>query len=493
MQRQPDPALQGLARCKKVLHYCAEWQQGFATMRFGYARVSTQEQDTALQIGALEAAGCERVFQEKASGGRWDRPELHRLFDHLRKGDVLVVWKLDRLSRSLKDLLLILEKLKGAGADFQSLTEAIDTATPAGRMMMQIVGSFAEFERAMLRERTRTGLDAARQEGRVGGRRPKLSPQQQKEVIDLVQSGRKTGADAARLFRVHPSTVARLLAKAGRCRDTGDYKPVLFEWYKFVGSLCFCVVHLRPDSPAYQDIPRQNYYVLVGLLNRCARLMLSNVALSHEGKFGETTAIVDRCIFESSVKIIWLCHSTSNSDEEFTRYLADGLKTELEFKARIEADIAANGGTIMPIQERMLRSIDNHIAASGLTPDGIRSAKKQRDLAAFFVAFRRAGRLSLGHAAAPDRPRPRCPLHHLRPLRRMPLLPRQLQRSRSGRRQARLHLHRRSPGRRLAEPFGGSGASPQAGRRPVAGRGSRSPAPPWRTAPPPVILCRVTV
>jgi DNA invertase Pin-like site-specific DNA recombinase len=198
------------------LHYCAEWQQGFATMRFGYARVSTQEQDTALQIGALEVAGCERVFQEKASGGRWDRPELHRLFDQLRKGDVLVVWKLDRLSRSLKDLLLILEKLKGAGADFQSLTEAIDTATPAGRMMMQIVGSFAEFERAMLRERTRTGLDAARQEGRVGGRRPKLSPQQQKEVIDLVQSGRKTGADAARLFRVHPSTVARLLAKAGQ-------------------------------------------------------------------------------------------------------------------------------------------------------------------------------------------------------------------------------------------------------------------------------------
>jgi DNA invertase Pin-like site-specific DNA recombinase len=206
----------GLAHCKKVLHYCAEWQQDFATMRFGYARVSTQEQDTALQIGALEAAGCERVFQEKASGGRWDRPELHRLFDHLRKGDVLVVWKLDRLSRSLKDLLLILEKLKGAGADFQSLTEAIDTATPAGRMMMQIVGSFAEFERAMLRERTRTGLEAARQEGRVGGRRPKLSPQQQKEVIDLVQSGRKTAADAARLFRVHPSTVARLLARAGQ-------------------------------------------------------------------------------------------------------------------------------------------------------------------------------------------------------------------------------------------------------------------------------------
>ena len=182
-------------------------------MRISYARVSTQDQDTALQIGALEAAGCERVFQEKASGGRWERPELHRLLGHLRKGDIVVVWKLDRLSRSLKDLLVTLEKIDGAGADFQSLTEAIDTSTPAGRMMMQIVGSFAEFERAMLRERTRTGLDAARQQGRIGGRRAKLSSQQQKEVIDLVTSGRKTGADAARLFRVHPSTVVRLLAK----------------------------------------------------------------------------------------------------------------------------------------------------------------------------------------------------------------------------------------------------------------------------------------
>lgn len=183
-------------------------------MRIGYARVSIQEQDTAAQIGALESAGCERIFQEKASGGRWDRPELHRLLGQLRNGDVVVVWKLDRLSRSLKDLLLILEKIEEADADFQSLTEAIDTATPAGRMMMQIVGSFAEFERAMLRERTKNGLDAARQEGRIGGRRPKLAPQQQKEIIALVTSGQKTGADAARLFQVHPSTIVRLLAKS---------------------------------------------------------------------------------------------------------------------------------------------------------------------------------------------------------------------------------------------------------------------------------------
>ncbi len=183
-------------------------------MRIGYARVSTQEQDTQAQINALKETGCELIFQEKASGGRWDRPELHRLLGQLRKDDVVVVWKLDRLSRSLKDLLLTLEKIEEAGAAFRSLTEAIDTGTPAGRMMMQIVGSFAEFERAMLRERTKTGLESAKRQGRVGGRRPKLTLHQQKEIVALVTSGQKTAADAARLFRVHPSTVARLLIKA---------------------------------------------------------------------------------------------------------------------------------------------------------------------------------------------------------------------------------------------------------------------------------------
>lgn len=183
-------------------------------MRIGYARVSTQEQDTQAQLDALKASGCEKIFQEKVSGGRWERPELHRLLGHLRKGDIVVVWKLDRLSRSLKDLLLILEKIEASAADFQSLTEAIDTSTPGGRMMMQIVGSFAEFERAMLKERTKNGLDSARREGRIGGRRPKLTPQQQKEIVALVQSGQKTGADAARLFRVHPSTIVRLMARS---------------------------------------------------------------------------------------------------------------------------------------------------------------------------------------------------------------------------------------------------------------------------------------
>jgi DNA invertase Pin-like site-specific DNA recombinase len=182
-------------------------------MLIGYARVSTDDQDSAAQVAALKSAGCERIYREKASGGRWDRPELHRLLDQLRKNDVLVVWKLDRLSRSLRDVLIIMERLGEAKAGFRSLTEAIDTTTPAGRMMMQMVGAFAEFERAMLRERTKAGLDAARQAGRIGGRRPKLSPEQEAEIRGMVAKGDKTAADAARLFKIHPATVSRLLAR----------------------------------------------------------------------------------------------------------------------------------------------------------------------------------------------------------------------------------------------------------------------------------------
>ena len=182
-------------------------------MLIGYARVSTDDQDTAAQVAALKAGGCERIYREKASGGRWDRPELHRLLDQMRKGDVLVVSKLDRLSRSLRDVLTIMESLRDSGAGFRSLTEAIDTTTAAGRMMMQMVGVFAEFERAMLKERTKAGLDAAREEGRIGGRRPKLSERQQAEVRKMVAKGDKTAADAARLFKVHPATVSRLLAR----------------------------------------------------------------------------------------------------------------------------------------------------------------------------------------------------------------------------------------------------------------------------------------
>ena len=179
----------------------------------GYARVSKgDEQSNAAQARALKAAGCRRVFDEAASGGRWDRPKLQEMIGHLRDGDVVVVWKLDRLSRSLKDLLHLMEKIEAAGAGFRSLTEAIDTTTPAGRMMMQMVGSFAEFERAMIRERTSAGLAQARAEGRVGGRRRKLTDRQRAEIADSVISGRKTAAEMARIFKVSQPTVSRIVA-----------------------------------------------------------------------------------------------------------------------------------------------------------------------------------------------------------------------------------------------------------------------------------------
>ena len=163
------------------------------------------------------------------------------------------------------------------------------------------------------------------------------------------------------------------------CKDNGDYTPILFEWYKFVASLVFVVAHIMRESPALRSIPDNQFHVLTGLLNRVGRLMLSNVALSHKGKFGETTAIVDRCIFESALKVTWLC--TDPSDEKFVRYLADGLKTELEFRELIEGNIVARNGEEFPIEKRMLKSISNSIAASQISEDEIRDARKLPDIA----------------------------------------------------------------------------------------------------------------
>lgn len=191
-----------------------------STFMIGYARVSKgDDQSTSSQLRALKDAGCTRIFEEAASGGRWDRPQLHRMLDQLRKGDVVVVWKLDRLSRSLKDLLHLLDRIEAARAGFRSLTESIDTTTPAGRMMMQMVGSFAEFERAMIRERTKAGLDQARSEGRVGGRRPKLNAKQRAEIAESVISGRKSAAEMARIFSVSQPTVSRIVAKSRACLE----------------------------------------------------------------------------------------------------------------------------------------------------------------------------------------------------------------------------------------------------------------------------------
>ncbi|MBP2444029.1 recombinase family protein [Rhizobium leguminosarum] len=190
-------------------------------MLIGYARVSKgDEQSNKAQARALSEAGCKRVFEEKASGGRWDRPELHRMLDQLRDGDTVVVWKLDRLSRSLKDVLHLMDRIASAGAGFRSLTEAIDTTTAAGRLMMQMVGSFAEFERAMIRERTTTGLAQARAEGRIGGRRKKLDPKKRREIAESVLSGRKSGAEMARLYDISEPTVSRIVAEHRQNTET---------------------------------------------------------------------------------------------------------------------------------------------------------------------------------------------------------------------------------------------------------------------------------
>lgn len=192
-------------------------------MLIGYARVSKgDEQSNEAQARALIEVGCKRIFREEASGGRWERPELHRMLDHLREGDTIVVWKLDRLSRSLKDVLHIMERIETAGAGFRSLTEAIDTTTPAGRMMMQMVGSLAEFERAMIRERTSAGLALARSEGRIGGRRKKLNPKMRLEIAESVLSGRKSAAEMARLYEISQPTVSRIVTEYRQMRSAHE-------------------------------------------------------------------------------------------------------------------------------------------------------------------------------------------------------------------------------------------------------------------------------
>ena len=144
-------------------------------MKIGYARVSSDDQNLDLQRDALNKAGCERVYEEKESGARADRPQLQRLMEALRSGDTLVVWRLDRLGRSLKHLVETVETLEAAGVGFQSTTEAIDTTTSGGKLVFHIFAALAEFERTLIRERTRAGLTAARARGRQGGRPKVLS------------------------------------------------------------------------------------------------------------------------------------------------------------------------------------------------------------------------------------------------------------------------------------------------------------------------------
>lgn len=179
---------------------------------YGYARVSTSGQDAALQLDTLEHAGCDEIFtDEGVSGVKAHRPELDRMMGMLREGDTVVVWKLDRLGRSLQNLVELVNKFDEMGVQFRSLTEAIDTTTPGGVLVFNIFASLAQFERDLIRERTNAGLQAARARGRHGGRPMKLSEKQIREVRRLYDSRTVTVEQIAAMMGVGRSTIYRAL------------------------------------------------------------------------------------------------------------------------------------------------------------------------------------------------------------------------------------------------------------------------------------------
>ena len=158
-------------------------------MLIGYARVSTQDQHLELQREALVKAGCQKVFEDKVSGTRADRPGLAKALEVLREGDALVVWKLDRLGRSVKQLVDLIGELRQQGVQFKSVTDAIDTGTPSGRFFFHVMASLSEMERELIVERTRAGLEVARQLGRKGGRKPKMTGSKIASARKLLASG----------------------------------------------------------------------------------------------------------------------------------------------------------------------------------------------------------------------------------------------------------------------------------------------------------------
>lgn len=180
----------------------------------GYARVSTQGQDLAQQRETLSAMGCQRIFEEKVSGAKRDRPELGRLLDHLRTGDVVTVTRLDRLARSTSDLLHIAERINDSGAGLRSLAEPwADTTSPAGRMVLTIFAGIADFERSLIGERTSVGRAAALARGVRFGPRPALSAEQIVHARRLIEEEGRPVTEAARILNVHRATLYRALAR----------------------------------------------------------------------------------------------------------------------------------------------------------------------------------------------------------------------------------------------------------------------------------------
>lgn len=184
-------------------------------MRIGYARVSTQDQHPELQLDALTAAGCEQIFQEKVSGKDKDRPELDTCLKVLRTGDTLIVWRLDRLGRSLKDLVEIVHTLEARGVSFQSLTESIDTSNAGGKLVFHVFAALAEFERNLIRERTIAGLTAARARGRMGGRRVKMSKADVRKAAAMLLDPLMTKTEVAKHFDVTRVTLNLALKREG--------------------------------------------------------------------------------------------------------------------------------------------------------------------------------------------------------------------------------------------------------------------------------------
>ena len=184
-------------------------------MRIGYARVSTTEQNLDLQRDALKRAGCEKIIEDTASGGKVHRSGLERVREMLRPGDVLAVWRLDRLGRSLKHLIELMAELEGQGIGFQSVTEAIDTTTPGGKLVFHIFGALAEFERNLIRDRTQAGLAAARARGRKGGRRKKLGDKQRAVAVDLYRQKKHTINEICKTVGISRPTLYGYVREAG--------------------------------------------------------------------------------------------------------------------------------------------------------------------------------------------------------------------------------------------------------------------------------------
>jgi len=183
-------------------------------MNIGYARVSTQDQSPDLQLEALRAADCKRIFEEKASGAQRDRPQLTAAIEYVRSGDTLIVWRLDRLARSLKQLIETVEALEEKGIGFRSLTEHIDTTTSGGRLIFHIFGALAEFERSIIRDRTVAGLDAARARGRVGGRPRSLSEDDIAAARAMLADPSITTKEVAKRLGVSVSTLYKHIPAA---------------------------------------------------------------------------------------------------------------------------------------------------------------------------------------------------------------------------------------------------------------------------------------